>query len=90
MAVLNFIGLQKTKREELSRLPLIEERNNNTWFCSEHFINGERARPLPPNYIPIIFPQLSSAKKRIWKIICNPGHWGQFDNALCLAAIYGL
>ena len=25
-----------------------------------------------------------------YRDICNPGHWGQFDDALCLATIYSL
>lgn len=39
--------------------------NDNTWICSQHFVNGENSNnPLAPNYIPTIFPQLSSPEKR--------------------------
>ena len=39
--------------------------NDNTWICSQHFVNGEKSNnPLAPNYIPTIFPQLSSPEKR--------------------------
>ena len=39
--------------------------NDNTWICSQHFVNGEKSNnPLAPNYSPTIFPQLSSPEKR--------------------------
>ena len=37
----------------------------HAWICSQHFVNGEKSNnPLAPNYIPTIFPQLSSPEKR--------------------------
>ena len=39
--------------------------NDNTWICSQHFVNREKSNnPLVPNYIPTIFPQLSSPEER--------------------------
>ena len=39
--------------------------NDNTWICSTHFVTGKRSdNPLAPNYVPTLFPQLSSPAKQ--------------------------
>lgn len=39
--------------------------NDNTWICSTHFVTGKRSdNPLAPNFIPTLFPQFNSPKKR--------------------------
>ena len=38
--------------------------HDNTWICSQHFVNGEKSNnPLVPNYCPTIFPQLQVPRK---------------------------